>query len=77
MKQQILITWVSASKDDIDNAMMLGVNYPKGLLKWADETGIDICVSRMDELYSFYREDRYRCSPGLRNLALTRGKYFE
>ncbi|MBO6632216.1 MAG: 3-hydroxybutyryl-CoA dehydrogenase, partial [Psychroserpens sp.] len=29
-----------ASAEDIDNAMTKGVNYPKGLLSWADEKGI-------------------------------------
>ena len=28
-----------ASRDDIDAAMTKGVNYPKGLLQWADEKG--------------------------------------
>ncbi|RIA10622.1 3-hydroxybutyryl-CoA dehydrogenase [Flavobacteriaceae bacterium MAR_2010_72] len=57
-----------ASAEDIDNAMTKGVNYPKGLLAWADEKGIDWCVSKMDELYNEYHEDRYRCSPLLRKL---------
>ena len=55
-----------ASANDIDNAMTKGVNYPKGLLAWADELGIDWCVSKIDELYDEYHEDRYRCSPILR-----------
>jgi len=55
-----------ASAEDIDNAMTKGVNYPKGLLKWADEKGIDWCVSQLDALYDTYHEDRYRCSPLLR-----------
>lgn len=53
---------------DIDNAMTKGVNYPKGLLAWADEKGIDWCVSKMDSLYDEYHEDRYRCSPLLRKM---------
>lgn len=57
-----------ASAEDIDNAMTKGVNYPKGLLAWADEKGIDWCVSKMDELYNEYHEDRYRCSPLLRKM---------
>ena len=57
-----------ASAEDIDNAMTKGVNYPKGLLAWADEKGIDWCVSKLDELYSEYHEDRYRCSPLLRKM---------
>lgn len=57
-----------ATAKDIDNAMTKGVNYPKGLLAWADEKGINWCVNKMDELYSEYHEDRYRCSPLLRKM---------
>ncbi|HZW62453.1 MAG TPA: 3-hydroxyacyl-CoA dehydrogenase NAD-binding domain-containing protein [Flavobacteriaceae bacterium] len=57
-----------ASATDIDNAMTKGVNYPKGLLAWADEKGIQWCVEKMDELYRNYHEDRYRCSPLLRKM---------
>lgn len=57
-----------ASVEDIDNAMTKGVNYPKGLLKWANEKGIDWCVAKMDELYEEYHEDRYRCCPLLRKM---------
>ena len=60
--------WGIGSIKDIDNAMTTGVNYPKGLLAWADEIGIDWCVSKMDEMYNTYREDRYRCSPVLRKM---------
>ena len=60
--------WNIASAEDIDNAMTKGVNYPKGLLAWADEKGIDWCVEKLDELYDEYREDRYRCSPLLRRM---------
>lgn len=55
-----------ATAKDIDLAMTKGVNYPKGLLAWANEKGIDWCVKKMDDLYDQYHEDRYRCSPGLR-----------
>jgi len=58
-----------ASKEDIDLAMTKGVNYPKGLLKWADEAGIQTCVETMDRLQKEYGEDRYRCSPLLRKMA--------
>ena len=57
-----------ASAQDIDNAMTKGVNYPKGLLAWADELGIGWCVEKLDELYNEYHEDRYRCSPILRRM---------
>ena len=60
--------WNIASAEDIDTAMTKGVNYPKGLLTWADEKGIDWCVDNMDNLYNEYHEDRYRCSPLLRKM---------
>lgn len=58
-----------ASRDDIDLAMTTGVNYPNGLLRWADEKGIRHCVETMDRLADEYREDRYRCSTLLRRMA--------
>jgi len=57
-----------ASATDIDNAMTKGVNYPKGLLTWADEKGIAWCVDKLDTMYNEYHEDRYRCSPLLRKM---------
>lgn len=65
-----------ASAEDIDNAMTKGVNYPKGLLAWADEKGIDWSVNKMDELYNEYHEDRYRCSPLLRKMDNTGVSFF-
>ncbi|RMF21906.1 MAG: 3-hydroxybutyryl-CoA dehydrogenase [Bacteroidetes bacterium] len=64
-----------ASRDDLDKAMTLGVNYPKGLLQWADEAGIARCVETLDRLFDEYREERYRCSPLLRRM-LREGKTF-
>ena len=58
-----------ATKEDIDLAMSKGVNYPKGLLAWADEIGIDTCLNALEELQSEYGEDRYRPSPLLRKMA--------
>jgi len=66
-----------ASKEDIDTAMTKGVNYPKGLLKWADEKGIDWCVEKMDDLYDTYREDRYRCSPLLRRMKAKNQRFYD
>ena len=58
--------WKIASAEDIDTAMLKGVNYPKGLLVWAQEFGIQNVVNQIDTLYETYHEDRYRCSPQLR-----------
>lgn len=68
--------WNIASAEDIDNAMTLGVNYPKGLLAWADAKGMDWCVKTMDQLYDTYREDRYRCSPILRTMKADNKTFF-
>ena len=57
-----------ASKEDIDLAMTKGVNYPKGLLMWADEIGLKNILSQLEDLYSEYKEDRYRPSPLLRRM---------
>lgn len=57
-----------ATAKDIDLAMTKGVNYPKGLLAWANEKGINWCVEKMDAFYDKYHEDRYRCSPLLRKM---------
>jgi len=65
-----------ASRDDIDLAMTKGVNYPKGLLEWADEKGIQHCVDSLDRLQSEYHEDRYRCSPLLRRMAQNDEKFY-
>ncbi len=55
-----------ASAKDVDLAMTRGVNYPKGLLEWADELGIDTVYHWMNTLQVEYREDRYRPNPLLK-----------
>lgn len=65
-----------ASKEDIDLAMTKGVNYPKGLLHWADEKGIAACVEMLDALYEEYHEDRYRCSPLLRKMKASNTNFY-
>jgi 3-hydroxybutyryl-CoA dehydrogenase len=57
-----------ASRDDIDLAVTKGVNYPKGLLQWADDWGINNVVNNLQELQSTYQEDRYRICPLLNKL---------
>lgn len=60
-----------ASAEDIDLAMTKGVNYPKGLLAWADEKGAAHWLGVLENLQSEYGEDRYRPSPLLRRMART------
>ncbi len=58
-----------ASKEDIDLAMTIGVNYPKGLLSWGAEWGAESCINNMKALYNKYQEERYRGSMGLKNIS--------
>tara|TARA_B110000091_G_scaffold29492_1_gene30033 strand:- start:467 stop:1618 length:1152 start_codon:yes stop_codon:yes gene_type:complete len=58
-----------ATKEDIDLAMTKGVNYPKGLLVWADEIGIENVLKQLEDLQTEYGEDRYRPSPLLKRMA--------
>lgn len=60
-----------ASHQDLELAMTKGVNYPKGLLAWADELGLQNVLTTLDELYADYHEDRYRASLLLRRLVRT------
>ena len=57
-----------ATKEDIDLAMTKGVNYPKGLLLWADEIGIENVLKQLEDLQTEYGEDRYRPSPLLKRM---------
>jgi 3-hydroxybutyryl-CoA dehydrogenase len=57
-----------ASKDDIDLAMTKGVNYPKGLLQWAEEFGLKRLLEKLNQLFEEYGEDRYRPSPLLKRM---------
>lgn len=57
-----------ASAPDLELAMTRGVNYPKGLLEWANEWGLDVVLEQLQQLQSSYGEDRYRPAPLLQDL---------
>jgi len=67
--------WQVASAKDIDVAMTKGVNYPKGLLAWADEQGAKHWLTVLERLQAEYGEDRYRPSPLLRRVAAEGGRF--
>jgi 3-hydroxybutyryl-CoA dehydrogenase len=52
-----------ASVRDIDRAMKLGTNYPKGPLRWGDEIGLDVTLEVLRALQETLGDDRYRPSP--------------
>lgn len=66
-----------ASKEDVDLAMTNGVNYPKGLLKWADEIGLKTILLQLEELFHEYGEDRYRPNPLLRRMVKEGTHFFK
>ncbi len=65
-----------ASKEDIDLAMTKGVNYPKGLLAWADEIGLENILNQLQVLFDEYGEDRYRPNPLLRQMVKRKQTFF-
>jgi 3-hydroxybutyryl-CoA dehydrogenase len=65
-----------ASKEDIDMAMTKGVNYPKGLLKWADEIGVQKVLNQLNSLMEDYGEDRYRASILLKRMVKSGASFF-
>ena len=64
------------SKEAIDLAMTNGVNYPKGLLKWADEIGLEVILEQLENMFAEYGEDRYRPSPLMRRMVKSGEKFF-
>lgn len=65
-----------ASKEDLDLAMTKGVNYPKGLLKWADEIGLENVLNTLNTLYVDYAEDRYRPCVLLKQMVKNKQKFY-
>jgi 3-hydroxybutyryl-CoA dehydrogenase len=65
-----------ASKEDVDLAMTKGVNYPKGLLVWADEIGLENILNQLQVLFNEYGEDRYRPNPLLRKMVKRKQTFF-
>ena len=66
-----------ATAKDIDTAMKLGTNYPKGPLAWCDEIGATAIVAVLDALATEYGSDRYRVASLLRRNAEGGLKFIE
>lgn len=65
-----------ASPADIDQAMKLGTNYPKGPLAWCDEIGAYVIVAILEALQVEYGHDRYKIAPMLRLYAEAGKKFY-
>jgi 3-hydroxybutyryl-CoA dehydrogenase len=57
-----------AEADEIDVAMRLGVNYPIGPLRWADQIGLDEVLAVLEGLERETGDDRYRPAPLIKKL---------
>jgi len=57
-----------ATAEDIDQAMKLGANYPKGPFEWVEEIGARSIVETLDSLRAAYG-DAYLAAPALRERA--------
>ncbi len=62
-----------ASKEDIDKACKLGLGYPKGILEYADEYGIDVVVSTLETLKKETGWEEYEPDPLLKQM-ISEGK---
>ena len=56
------------SKEDLDKATELGLGYPKGILRYADDYGIDIIVDRLNKLKEETGWDEYEPDPLLKEM---------
>ena len=65
-----------ATQEDIDTAMTTGVNYPKGLLKWADEIGIENVLKQLQGLQSNSNDNRYQPSPLLEKMVKSNSTFY-
>jgi len=59
------------SAADIDAGVVHALNYPRGILRWADEIGLDAVLAVLDALHAERRDPRYRPAPALTRLVWT------
>ena len=60
-----LVARGEASAEDVDTAMELGTNYPKGPIAWGAEIGFDVIAAQLRQLDAAFPGGRYRPSPAL------------
>ena len=63
-----LIEAGATTKEEIDKGILMGLNYPRGLLRMADSTGLDKIAAELSRLENTYGEERYKCSSILTEL---------
>jgi 3-hydroxybutyryl-CoA dehydrogenase len=66
------ITEDIATPQDIDMAMKLGANFPFGPFEWAEQIGFKQVYAVLTALHTDLQEERYRITPLLKQMAITR-----
>jgi 3-hydroxybutyryl-CoA dehydrogenase len=61
----------TATKEDIDQSMRLGTNYPYGPFEWSRKIGISNIYETLEALYQDTHEERYKICPLLKRKYLT------
>jgi 3-hydroxybutyryl-CoA dehydrogenase len=53
----------TANREDINQAMRLGTNYPKGPFEWCDAMGLQNVYEVLEAMYNDTKDERYKiCS---------------
>ena len=60
-----LVARGEATAEDVDTAMVLGTNYPKGPIAWGGEIGYAVVAEQLHRLNAAFPGNRYRPSPNL------------
>lgn len=63
----------TASREDIDRAMILGTNYPHGPFEWCTMIGIKHVYELLESLYNDTHDERYKVCPLLKKDYLLQG----
>lgn len=58
----------AATKEDVDTGVLLGLGYPRGILRMADDIGLDVIVNELNRLNTKFNEQRYVPSAVLTDL---------
>jgi len=66
----------TASIQDIDESMKLGVNYPFGPFEWCDKIGINEVYETLESLYQDTYDERYKICPLLKTKYLKSEKWY-
>jgi 3-hydroxybutyryl-CoA dehydrogenase len=66
VNEAVDLVWrAGADAHDVDTAMELGANYPRGPIAWGAKIGLDVVAARLRRLDTAFPGGRYRPSPGL------------